>query len=97
MRLYLVEGTITHADKMTDDIMSEHKKYTQKWMDEGKILLSSLKSDMSGGLFIAKVNDEAILQSFLDEEPFFCHDIQTYTIQPIDVHYMNEDLSNWLK
>lgn len=64
MRLYLVEGTITHADKMTDDIMSEHKKYTQKWMDE---------------------------------EPFFCHDIQTYTIQPIDVHYMNENLSNWLK
>ena len=97
MRLYLVEGTIIHAENMTDAIMADHKRYTQKWMDEGNIVLSALKADMSGGLFIAKVADEAILQAFLDNEPFFCHDIQTYVVKPIDVHYLNENLSDWLK
>lgn len=96
MRLYLVEGQIAQADKMTEAILAEHKQYTQQWMDEGKILLSSLKADLSGGVFLAKVSEEAELQSFLANELFFCNGIQTYTVKPLDVHYLNEQLADWL-
>ena len=57
MKYFMIEGTLTDADKINDDIMKEHMAYTQKAMDSGLILMSGLKSDMSGGLFIMKAED----------------------------------------
>ena len=54
MRYFIVEGTIINVDLMNDNIMKNHIEYSQKAMNEGLILMSGLKEDMSGGLFIMK-------------------------------------------
>lgn len=54
MKYFIVEGIITNQDKINDEIMKIHMAYTQKAMDSGLILMSGLKSDMSGGIFIMK-------------------------------------------
>ena len=52
MKYFIVEGILKDSDKINEDIMKEHMAYTQKAMDEGMILVSGLKSDMSGGIFV---------------------------------------------
>ena len=51
-------------------IMKAHMAYTQMAMDKGLILMSGLKEDMSGGIFVMK--DESIekVQEYLSNEPF---------------------------
>lgn len=97
MRYYIVEGTIKDAKAMNDSIMKEHMAYTQEAMDEGKILMSGLKSDMSGGVFIARYESEENLRAYLEQEPFGRYGIQDYRWTEFDAHYLNPSPDNWFK
>lgn len=65
MKYFIVEGILKDSDKINEDIMKEHMAYTQKTMDEGMILVSGLKSDMSGGIFVIKAESVEKLESYL--------------------------------
>lgn len=93
----MVEGTLKNPNKIDDNIMKEHMAYTQKAMDEGLILMSGLKSDMSGGLFIMKSESIETLTDYISNEPFKTYDIQDYKIVEFDPHYFNQSPSEWFK
>lgn len=93
----MVEGTLKNPNKIDDNIMKEHMAYTQKAMDEGLILMSGLKSDMSGGLFIMKSESIETLKDYISNEPFKTYDIQDYKIVEFDPHYFNQSPSEWFK
>lgn len=95
MKYFMIEGTLTDADKINDDIMKEHMAYTQKAMDSGLILMSGLKSDMSGGLFIMKAEDINDITEYLNNEPFNKYEIQSYKVTEFDAHYFNESPKQW--
>ena len=44
MKYFLIEGIVTHPERMTNEMMQEHQKYTNLLMKAGKVLFSSLKS-----------------------------------------------------
>lgn len=95
MKYFMIEGMILDADKMTDDIMKEHMAYTQKAMDEGTTLLSGLKTDMSGGVFIMKSDSKEKIEKYLSQEPFKIHGIQEYRILEFQSHYVNSSPAEW--
>lgn len=95
MKYFIVEGILNNSDNMNEAIMKEHMSYTQKAMDEGKILLSGLKKDMSGGIFIIKTESIKILEEYLSKEPFKVYGIQDYKFIEFDPHYINEFPSTW--
>lgn len=95
MKYFMIEGMILDADKMTDDIMKEHMAYTQKAMDEGTTLLSGLKTDMSGGVFIMKSDSKEKIEKYLSQEPFKIHGIQEYRILEFHSHYINSSPAEW--
>lgn len=95
MKYFLVEGTITDAGRMTDDIMKEHMAYTRAAMERGMIFMSGLKADMSGGLSVMRAEDAGGLQAYLDNEPFFVHGIQEYRAVEFDIHYVNKEPEAW--
>lgn len=97
MKYFMVEGTLKNPNKIDDNIMKEHMAYTQKAMDEGLILMSGLKSDMSGGLFIMKSESIETLKDYISNEPFKTYDIQDYKIVEFDPHYFNQSPSEWFK
>ncbi|MBQ9013422.1 MAG: hypothetical protein IJ094_07720 [Bacilli bacterium] len=94
MKYFVVEGNL-HVDKIDDDLMQEHMAYTQKKIDEGVILTSGLKSDMSGGLFIIKSNSIENLSEYLDNEPFKKAGAQSYKVIEFTSHYINEKVKSW--
>ena len=65
-------------------------------MDDGFILMSGLKSDMSGGLFIIKSDSIEKLESYLSSEPFKVNGIQDYRYVEFSAHYINEHFDKWI-
>ena len=95
MKYFLIEGIVTHPEKMTEKMMQEHQDYTELLMKEGKVLFSSLKSDMSASVTVLKAETEQIVQEFYREEPFFKNNILTYSISELQIHYNVFDAENW--
>ena len=90
MKFFIVEGTIKNPDLINDNIMKDHMSYSQKAMDKGLILMSGLKSDMSGGLFIMKSESIDDVHKYLSAEPLKINNIQDYNITEFSPHYFNE-------
>lgn len=95
MKYFIIEGLLKNQDIMTDLIMKNHMDYTQKAINKKLILMSGLKSDMSGGLFIMKANSIEYVYDYLSNEPFKTNNIQDYTITEFSPHYFNESSNNW--
>ena len=97
MKYIVVEGILKATDKINDTIMTEHMAYTQKAMNSGLILMSGLKSDMSGGIFVIKADSVEKINDYLNNEPFKVYGIQDYKVTEFDAHYFNESPSEWFK
>lgn len=95
MKHFIVEGMIRNPERINDEIMKEHMQYTQKAMNSGLILVSGLKSDMTGGIFMMKSESIQILENYLKEEPFKVHGIQDYKITEFSAHYFNQNPDEW--
>ena len=94
MKYFMVEGIIKNPDLINDDIMKEHMAYSQKAMDNGLILMSALKSNMSGGLFVMIADSIEKIDDYLSIEPLKVHGIQDYKIIEFTPHYFNQSLAN---
>ncbi len=95
MKYFIVQGTIKNQDKMNDSIMKEHMAYSQKAMDDGLILMSGLKSDISGGVFIMKAESIDKVEKYLSNEPLKVNDIQGYSVVEFSPHYFNQSSNEW--
>lgn len=97
MKYFIVEGILKSTDEIDKDTMTKHMNYSQKAMDEGIILMSGLKENMSGGIFIMKSDSIENIKEYLDNEPFKLEGIQDYKIVEFSPHYFNESPSEWFK
>lgn len=94
MKFFIIEGTL-NTDKIDDTLIQDHISYTNTKIEDGLIFLSSLKADMSGGLFIMKGNCIDDIHKYLENEPFYKAGIQEYTVTEFTPHYINSQNYNW--
>lgn len=97
MKYFIVEGILKSTNEIDKDTMTKHMNYSQKAMDGGLILMSGLKENMSGGIFIMKSDSIENIKEYLDNEPFKLYGIQDYKIVEFLPHYFNESPSEWFK
>ena len=90
MKYFLIEGIVTHPERMTNEMMQEHQKYTK-----GKVLFSSLKSDMSSSITVIKSRNEIEIQEFYKHEPLFNNNVLSYHISELQIHYHTSETANW--
>lgn len=96
MKYFIVEGVIKNPSAMNESILKEHMEYNQKVMNQGLILMSTLKADMSGGLFIMKSESLEMVEKYLASEPFKVAGIQEYrVIEFSSPHYFNQSAIEW--
>lgn len=94
MEYFLIEGRITNEKLINDDIMKEHITYSKKAIDKGLILMSGLKSDMSGGLFVMAADSISKIEKYLSNEPLKVYGIQDYKVIKFDPHFFNKSKVN---
>ncbi|XTR36910.1 YciI family protein [Paraclostridium tenue] len=97
MKYFIVEGILKIKDEIDEDTMKKHMNYSQKAMDNGLILMSGLKENMSGGVFIMKAESIEKVNDYLANEPFKLAGIQDYKIIEFSPHYFNQSPSEWFK
>ena len=97
MKYSIVEGILKSTNETDKATMTKHMNYSQKAMDGGLILMSGLKENMSGGIFIMKSDSIENIKEYLDNEPFKLYGIQDYKIVEFLPHYFNESPSEWFK
>lgn len=97
MKYFVIEGTLTTSEPMDDSLMQNHIGYTQKAINQGQILLTGLKGDMSGGLFIMKAESSEQVHSYLASEPFQKEGLQTYEVTEFSPHYFNNSPADWFE
>lgn len=95
MKYFLIEGIVTHPERMTNEMMQEHQKYTNLLMKAGKVLFSSLKSDMSSSITVIKSRNETEIQEFYKHEPLFNNNVLSYHISKLQIHYHTSETANW--
>lgn len=96
MKYFVIESMLKNTDMINNDIMKEHISYTQKAMNENLILISGLKSDMSGSIFMMKSNSIEDIENYLNNEPLKKYNIQDYKITEFSPHYFNSS-NKWFK
>ena len=92
MKKFWIQGTIINEKKMNDEIMKEHMAYTQKAMESGRIIMSGLKADYSGGICMMIANDIEEVNTYLIHEPLAKNNIQEYSVVEFDTHFLNLDI-----
>lgn len=97
MKYFLIEGIVTHPEKITEEMMEEHQVYTGTLMKEEKVLFASLKSDMSASVTVLKAESQQFVQDFYRQEPFFKKDVIIYSISELLIHYNISDIENWFQ
>ncbi|MDT8719233.1 hypothetical protein IAI10_21505 [Clostridium sp. 19966] len=97
MKYFIIEGIIKNPAAMNENILKEHIAYSQKAMDAGQILISGLKSDETGGVFIIKAESFDKVQDYLFSDPLKIHGIQEYHIIEFMPHYLNQKPDEWFK
>ncbi|MDD6771371.1 hypothetical protein [Inconstantimicrobium porci] len=95
MKYFIIEGIITNPELMNDETLKEHISYTNKEIEKGNILFTSLKSDNSGGMFMIKADTKEYVENYLSNEPLNNHGIQEYKITEITPHYINLSAKEW--
>lgn len=95
MKYFIVEGMLKNQGPIDENTMKNHMAYTQKAMDKGLILMSGLKENMSGGLFVMKADSIEDVEEYLASEPFKVSGIQDYKIIEFTPHYFNPSPSEW--
>ena len=95
MKYFLIEGIVTHPERMTNEMMQEHQKYTNLLMKAGKVLFSSLKSDMSSSITVIKSRNETEIQEFYKHEPLFNNNVLSYHISELQIQYHTSETANW--
>lgn len=95
MKYFIVESKIKNTDLVDENKMKEHMAYTKKAMDEGLILMSGLKEDISGAVFIMKSDSIENIDEYLSNEPFKIYGVQDYKIIEFSPHYFNQSPNKW--
>ena len=95
MKTFLVRGTIIASEKMDDEVMKLHKKYTSRWMKAKRIIFSGFPTDYDGVLSFVRAETLEEVQQFYGNEPFHLAGIQNYKIKEFKIHYLDlEEFSN---
>lgn len=97
MKYFVIEGTLKNSDPIDKNIMKDHIAYSKNAVDAGLILVSGLKADVSGGLFIMKAKSIEEVEAYLSAEPFKISGIQEYNVIEFTPHSSHKAASEWFK
>jgi uncharacterized protein YciI len=97
MKYFVIEGQLKNSVQIDENIMNEHIAYSQNAINAGLILMSGLKSDMSGGMSFMKANSIEEVEAYLAADPLKISGVQEYRVIEFTPHYFQPIASEWSK
>ena len=95
MKYFMVAGNLKTSEPIENNIMQEHMAYSGKAMENGLILMTGIKEDMSGVIFVMKAEKSESVEEYLSHEPLKINGIQEYKFIEFSPHYFNPSPEKW--
>ncbi len=95
MFVVLVQYTKDLAE--VDQHLVSHRDYLETGYQNGYLMASGPQNPRTGGVLISQLKDRKILDSFLQHDPFYLHDIASYQVvefTPVKYHQLLSSFVN---
>ncbi|MCF6808258.1 YciI family protein [Thiotrichales bacterium 19S9-12] len=93
--LFLIDITYKKSLDDVQNVLAEHRQYLREYtINKGILLASGPKSPRTGGVIIAKGEQEDI-DKMIQNDPFYIHDVAEYKVTTFDPLNRQECLSQW--
>lgn len=97
MKCFIIEGILKNSDPIDESIMNEHIAYSTNARNEGLILMSGLKSDISGGISIMKAKSIEDVEAYLAADPLKISGNQDYRVIEFTPHFTHPLSGEWFR
>ncbi|SHJ95250.1 Uncharacterized conserved protein YciI, contains a putative active-site phosphohistidine [Clostridium cavendishii DSM 21758] len=97
MKFFIIEGLIKNPTLINENILNEHIAYSKKEFESGRILVTGLKNDESGGIFLMKAESMEQVEKYLSAEPLKTNDIQDYRVIEFTPHNFQLIANEWFE
>lgn len=82
---------ITYQKPLTevDKYLASHRDFLTSGYEQNYLIASGPQNPRVGGVLISQLNDRAVLEKFIENDPFFVHKIANYQIiefSPVKYH-----------
>ena len=78
--MFLVDMVFTDIEKITPELTDKHKQYLENEYKSGKLVFGGRKVPRTGGILISQHGSKSELISILDNDPFVCSGLVSYSI-----------------
>jgi uncharacterized protein YciI len=95
--MYLVDLTYIKPLAEIDKYVEEHRHFLEKQYEKGIFLASGAKTPRNGGVFLVRGKVTLLeLETILNEDPFWQHQLARYEITTFTPSKFHESLKNLL-
>ena len=96
MNCFLVQIQFLKPFESFGDTIFKHRAYLQKGYDQGMILMSGPRADKTGGLCVARADNEEALREFFAHDPYKLEKLAEHVIVPFTAAKYQPILENWV-
>ena len=75
MKHFLIEITYTASPDRIEAVAPAHREYLQTGYDSGMLLYSGPKNPRTGGIVLARANDQSEIDAFFALDPYHLHGV----------------------
>lgn len=99
MKYFVVEGTFTKPVDMrqpeNQEILKQHHAFSKKGLDAGRFLFFGPKVGVGGGFFIAKAEEQSVIEDMMKEDPFVTNGFAQYSVKEFRMFNGEESVKQW--
>ncbi len=97
MKYFLIEITYSVPLEEVDKVLAEHRAFLQTGYDSGMLLCSGRMNPITGGIVIARANEQSEIEQFVSNDPFHLHKVATHRVVEFNPVKFNRFFEQWMK
>lgn len=82
--------------EMIDNYLLAHRAFLEEGYQKNYLIASGPQNPRTGGVLISQLKDKKILESFIQQDPFYVHQLADYQIIEFDPVKFHSDFAGFL-
>jgi uncharacterized protein YciI len=97
MKHFIIEITYTSELSKIEEVLQDHRNFLQSGYDNGMLLCSGPMNPRTGGILIARAENDLAIKEFLIHDPYNVNELVEYRIVEFNPVKSQNFMENWIK
>ena len=94
--MFIVELTYKKSLAEVERYLEEHRDFLERALEENHLIAAGRKNPRTGGVIISQLSNRAELDAFIQQDPFYKHDIADYKIIDFTLTKYHSNFSSFI-